>query len=559
MVNALPANLEAEQALLGAMLAGARSDFGLDPEQFFLDKHQVIFRAVRGLEAPDVVTVAADLKRRGELDQAGGESYLHELAGAAVVAGNAPQYAQLVREGSLVREARVIGHELAQLAEWNGHIPEALDRLRTLAERAAPAREFAVLTAKQTCELPDPEVCDELLGPLLRRGDRQVIGAGTGEGKTTLAKEIVRAVVNGEPFLDWQGSGDSRALIIDAEQGLRTSKRRLREAALQEHEAVDYLSVPDGLSLDADPQDIAGLEAVLAKGRYDVVVADPLYKLHRSDSNDERAATDLMRRFDGWRARYGFALILPVHLRKPPPGARFTLAEFFGSSAYTRGAEVVLGLRRLSAGYSQLHFLKDRDGDLPIGERWSLLFERGKGFTRDPNDGKPSAREQLADLLQQQPGLTTPGVRRREWFQREDRQQGTSRAGRQGRQHQAEAVESRPARRAAGSDPEVIRKSGRQIRKSEVTPYKGNPFRPSTSGTDGEVMRKSLPAGSRRVPPDAAAAPVRGRGERLPSRHHRSRCPIEGPRDGTPSWSRPSLAAWSSYCRMRREPWFPSR
>ena len=135
-------------------------------------------------------------------------------------------------------------------------------------------------------------------------------------------------------------------LVIDAEQGLKTIKRRLTEAGLGDCEEVDYLRVPDGLSLDSDEEQVAELKRVLAAGNYALVLADPLYKLHSGDSNDERQAVNLMRRFDAWREQYRFALQLPVHCRKPPPGAKFSIHEFFGSSAYLRGAEVVIGLQR---------------------------------------------------------------------------------------------------------------------------------------------------------------------------------------------------------------------
>jgi hypothetical protein len=70
-----------------------------------------------------------------------------------------------------------------------------------------------------------------------------------------------------------------------------------------------------------------------------------------------------------------------------------------------RGAEVVLGLQRLRDGYSRLHFLKDRDGDLPIGTAWGLLFDRESGYQRDPHDGekKPTAAETIRELLEAQP------------------------------------------------------------------------------------------------------------------------------------------------------------
>jgi hypothetical protein len=72
--------------------------------------------------------------------------------------------------------------------------------------------------------------------------------------------------------------------------------------------------------------------------------------------------------------------LLPVHCRKPVPGMKFSVHDLFGSSAYVRGAEVVLGLRRVSDGYAKLHFLKDRDGDLPISTAWGLLFDQEEGF-----------------------------------------------------------------------------------------------------------------------------------------------------------------------------------
>lgn len=75
-----------------------------------------------------------------------------------------------------------------------------------------------------------------------------------------------------------------------------------------------------------------------------------------------------------------------------------------------RGAEVVLGLQRVSDGYARLHFLKDRDGDLPIGTSWGLLFSREEGYRRDPNDGKPSTAERVRELRAERPYLTQAQV-----------------------------------------------------------------------------------------------------------------------------------------------------
>ncbi len=283
-----------------------------------------------------------------------------------------------------------------------GYAPEEVPRNEHLEPFA-----LDVLTAKAVCELPGPAESDQLLGAIVIRGQRVILGGHTGEGKTTAALHIVRAIVCEEDFLEWTGAG-GRALFLDAEQGLRTVQRRLRETRLDTSELVDYIRVPEGLSLDSDPRHVAEVARVLEAGDYGLVVIDPLYKLHTGDSNAEREAVDLMKRLDGWREALGFALLLPVHCRKPVPGTKFSIHDLFGSSAYVRGAEVVLGLQRVSDGYARLHFLKDRDGDLPIHTAWGLLFDREEGFRRDPNEGrKPTALDKVRELLADDPELST--------------------------------------------------------------------------------------------------------------------------------------------------------
>jgi hypothetical protein len=122
---------------------------------------------------------------------------------------------------------------------------------------------------------------------------------------------------------------------------------------------------------------------------------------------------NLMRRFDRWRSEYHFGLLLPVQLRKPIPGERFSIHDVFGSSAYVRGAEVVLGLRRVSNGFAELHFFEDRDGDLSVGEKWGLLFDQEQGFRRAPEDELVPAEviaERLLAFVRTNPGLSTSKV-----------------------------------------------------------------------------------------------------------------------------------------------------
>jgi hypothetical protein len=53
-----------------------------------------------------------------------------------------------------------------------------------VAAREAVPFALDVVSARELCALPDPPQSDELLGPMLVRGGRLVLGGGTGEGKT---------------------------------------------------------------------------------------------------------------------------------------------------------------------------------------------------------------------------------------------------------------------------------------------------------------------------------------------------------------------------------------
>jgi hypothetical protein len=251
-----------------------------------------------------------------------------------------------------------------------------------------PEPVLTVRTAREIAALPEPDDADLLAGPLVVRGARTIIVAAPGHGKTTLAGQLVHAVLTGSEVLGYLGAGIGPALIVDLEQGLRSIKRTLRDAGLDDREDVLYAAAPDGLALDSDDGHRRELERVLEQHRPVVVVLDPYYKAHRGEANEERGVVDLMRYLDGLRARFGFALVMPAHPRKDQTGRdgarKLTLDDVAGSGAITRGAELVVGLERLSHGFARLRILKDRDGDLAVGEEWPLLFARGEGFRRDP-------------------------------------------------------------------------------------------------------------------------------------------------------------------------------
>jgi replicative DNA helicase len=137
----LPHSIEAEQAVLGAILADADCIMKVieqldKPAAFYRKSHQHIFEAFIKLsergENIDTVTTAQYLTDHKILEEVGGRSYLSELSDHAPIAANAEYYSKIVRDKSILRHMIVAGNEIVQLGYQSG---ENLERLVDKAEQ----------------------------------------------------------------------------------------------------------------------------------------------------------------------------------------------------------------------------------------------------------------------------------------------------------------------------------------------------------------------------------------------------------------------------------------
>ena len=123
-VTRLPRNIEAEQALLGALLANNKayekiSDF-LRSEHFSDPIHvkiyDVIARLITKGHVADVITLKNFFEQDGTLNDVGGTSYLVKLAEAASPLTNIEYYAQFIYDKYLRRELIATGYDIASEA-----------------------------------------------------------------------------------------------------------------------------------------------------------------------------------------------------------------------------------------------------------------------------------------------------------------------------------------------------------------------------------------------------------------------------------------------------------
>ncbi|HNL39013.1 MAG TPA: replicative DNA helicase [Saprospiraceae bacterium] len=107
-----PQALPLEEAVLGALMIERDAlpqvmDI-LRGESFYLEAHQLIYRAIIRLfersHPVDILTVAEELKKSGDLDKVGGSYYLVELSSRVASAANVEYHARIIAQKHIQRE-----------------------------------------------------------------------------------------------------------------------------------------------------------------------------------------------------------------------------------------------------------------------------------------------------------------------------------------------------------------------------------------------------------------------------------------------------------------------
>ena len=227
IARTLPSSLEAEKAVLGAMLldeeAMAAAD-ALTPQDFHHDRHQILFEVLRDLhrsgEPPDPVVVRDALKRAGKLEEMGGAEYLKELlSDGSPAAASIDHHIQIVRRCAQQRWLIRVARELESHAFQDGAVPEVL--CSDTAERL-----YRIAALKQSDFERFADVGARVIDQIERQmsSDGNVLGIRT--GLTKLDEHVYGWCAGNYYVIASRPSGGKTALTLQqccqaAEQGKR--------------------------------------------------------------------------------------------------------------------------------------------------------------------------------------------------------------------------------------------------------------------------------------------------------------------------------------------------
>src|SRR3989338_6838529 len=132
-----PNNIEAEQAVLGALLIDHEAintvSQMVKPEYFYEDNNKKIYKCMLSLyeerKPIDLLTLTHILKKKKSYDQIGGSEYLTSLANSVPTAANIEHYANILRETYLRRSLITVAGTMTDLSFSDNEAEEVLNRV----------------------------------------------------------------------------------------------------------------------------------------------------------------------------------------------------------------------------------------------------------------------------------------------------------------------------------------------------------------------------------------------------------------------------------------------
>lgn len=423
MVKIPPHSIEAEQSVLGGVMLDNRAwDQVVDrvrEADFYRHEHRLLFRAMVKLvehnKPIDVLTVAETLREVNELEQAGGEVFLFELANNTPSAANISAYADIVRERSVLRQLIAAAGDIADHAfnTQGRNIVDILDvaerRIFSISEHGSRGsgpvniKEFLASTMDRIDTLfhantlitgiPTGYQDFDNMTSGLQPSDLVIIAGRPSMGKTTLAMNIAEhvAISSRAPVLIFSMEMPGEAIVMRLLSSLcRIDQLRIRTGRLSDE---DWPRISSTVSMLSDAplfiDDTPGLSPAemrararrLTKehGQLGLIVVDYLQLMQVPGFNENRTAeiSEISRSLKGLAKELKVPLIALSQLNRgleQRADKRPVMSDLRESGAIEQDADLIVFIYRDEVynegspdkGTAEIIIAKQRNG--PIGK-----------------------------------------------------------------------------------------------------------------------------------------------------------------------------------------------
>jgi len=355
-------NLEAEQALLGAMLLeGVVADDVIEKTTarvFYMESHRTLFNTIRDLRARgaavDLVTLTEHMTKMNTIEAIGGASYISALANRVPTAKNYEHYLKILIEKAALRD---IADSAAIIRTHTnaGNLEAAVEAMKQGLEETAVALEGRrlrpILISLADVE---PQQTRWLWKPYIPLDCITILEGDPKTGKTWLALAITAAITRGWPLpgetAETVARQPANVLYMTGEDSLAMTLRpRLEKAGadLSRVRVIEGIQLPNGKTkLDVSMQDIDQLSQALDEVKPAMMIVDPLAAFlgPKVNSSKFEEVRPVLKGIAKLTEDYGCSCLLIRHLSKGSKDRAIYRGQ--GSIDFTAAARSVLMVGR---------------------------------------------------------------------------------------------------------------------------------------------------------------------------------------------------------------------
>ncbi len=412
-----PQNLEAEQAVLGAVLldndAMQIAKEVIDGDVFYKLSHRKIFEAMIELNTEgkgiDLITLSENLRAKDELETVGGISYLSQLSNITPTAANIKYHSKIVKAKAVLRSLLRVSHEIVAMVYEGGYdVNVCLNKSQALINEVV--EKYGLAEEMESLKLGEEDLLNylqffretpfkklnDLIGGFSAR-NLVIVGGRAGMGKTSFVLSLLRRVVfdEGLPVI-YIGSSNHKDIdtilrliasiakisLKDLKRGRITGDdlRKVKEANEKINQARSLIQVKFGSNINvlSIPPMVRGLQKKV--DRLGLIIIENLQDLVWSENlrtGKERIdnVLNVLRVFEN---EIKIPIIISSQINRTAedePDSRPQLSDLKGSGNIEDLSDIVLLLHRPQ------YYEKTSDGQPEKGE---LIIAKGGPATIVP-------------------------------------------------------------------------------------------------------------------------------------------------------------------------------